>query len=158
MRLVVIAVSKRQPDWVDAAFRDYARRMPREARIELVEVKPERRTGAGEDAALRLRAREAERIRSAIPRGARVVALDERGVRTTTRGLSERLDGWLGSGSDVTLLIGGADGLDTDLVHTADETLSLSALTLPHGLARVVLVEQLYRAWSLLKGHPYHRD
>jgi len=158
MRLVVVAVTKRQPEWVDAAFCEYARRMPREARVELVEVKPERRAGASDEAVSRSKSREAERSRKALPRGAWVVALDERGKRTTTKELATSFGGWLRSGRDVALLIGGADGLDPALVKAADASLSLSALTLPHGLARVVLAEQLYRAWTLLQGHPYHRE
>ena len=155
---MIVAVSKRQPDWVSEAFHDYARRLPRETRIELVEVKPERRSGDDEAAATRVRTREAERIRAALPRGARVVAMDERGARITTLGLADLVAEWLRTGRDVAFVIGGADGLAPDLVRTADESLSLSTLTLPHGLARVVLAEQLYRAWTVLQGHPYHRE
>ncbi len=159
MRLVVISVSRRQPAWVEAAFGEYAKRMPREARLELVEVKPERRgSSAGPDAIKRLLAKEADRIRAAQPTRALRVALDERGKALTTRELAARLERWTSSGRDVAIVIGSADGLDATLRRESDETISLSKLTLPHGLARVVVAEQLYRAWSLLRGHPYHRD
>ena len=159
MRIVIVCVSKRQPGWVETAFAEYAKRMPREMRMELVEIKPERRPdNAGPEAIARLLAKEAERIRAALPKGCLVVALDERGKSVTTRQLSEHLAGWTTSGRDVAFLIGSADGLDEALRRSASLTLSLSKLTLPHGMARVVVAEQLYRGWSLLRGHPYHRD
>ncbi|MBI1395778.1 MAG: 23S rRNA (pseudouridine(1915)-N(3))-methyltransferase RlmH [Betaproteobacteria bacterium] len=159
MRVHLVTVGHRQPAWVDAAFADYARRLSQEVRLELVSLKPETRPAtAGEAAIAKLLAREAQRITAAIPAGALIVALDERGKAVTTRDLATQLERWLAGGRDVALVVGSADGLDAGLKSRADMTLSLSALTLPHGLVRVLIAEQLYRALSLLKGHPYHRD
>lgn len=150
------AVGTRLPDWMEAGYAEYARRMPRELPMELVEIKAEPRAGGKPPAAMM--AAEAARIRAALPARCRRVALDERGRDMTTRELAGRIEAWMGEGDDVAFLIGGPDGLDPALKAEADETLRLSALTLPHGLARVILAEGLYRAASLLKGHPYHRD
>jgi 23S rRNA (pseudouridine1915-N3)-methyltransferase len=155
MKLVLVAVGRRQPAWADAAFDDFAKRFPAECRLELKAVKAEPRTSAKTIEAMMLA--EAERIEASLPKGARRVILDERGERRTTAQLSERLRFWLGDGRDVVLIIGGPDGLDAKLKSSADETLRLSDLTLPHAFARVLLAEALYRAWSLLNGHPYHR-
>jgi 23S rRNA (pseudouridine1915-N3)-methyltransferase len=156
LKLVIIAVGTRMPGWVDAAMADYAKRMGRELLLEIIEVKPQDR--AGGVPAARAMALEAERIRTAIPKQARVVALDERGADVTTRALAQRLEGWMGEGRDVAIIIGGPDGLDAEVKSKAQETLRLSSLTLPHALVRVLLAEQLYRAASLLKNHPYHRE
>ncbi len=156
MKLLVVAVGTRMPGWVDDGFAEYARRMPREMPLSLTEVKPEPRSG-GKPVATLTRA-EAERLRAALPARCRRVVLDERGADLTTRALAERLAGWAAAGDDVAFLIGGPDGLDASVKSAADETLRLSSLTLPHGMARVVLAEALYRAASLMKGHPYHRD
>lgn len=159
MRLLIVALGHRQPGWVGTAFEEYAKRMPRATRIELLELKPEARPdNAGEAAILRLLEREAKRIDAAIPPGTTRIVLDERGDALTTRALSQAFEGWLADGRDVAFVIGSADGLHPDIKASAARRLSLSALTLPHGLARVVLAEQLYRALSLLEGHPYHRD
>jgi 23S rRNA (pseudouridine1915-N3)-methyltransferase len=156
MKLVVAAVGQRQPAWAEAAYDDFARRFPPELRLELKAVKAEpRSSGKTADALL---AAEAQRLESSVPKGARRVVLDERGARLTTRGLADRLRFWLGDGRDVAFLIGGPDGLDAALRAAADESLRLSDLTLPHALARVLLAEALYRAWSLTAGHPYHRE
>lgn len=156
MKLTLVAVGQRQPGWADAAFEDFVRRFPPECRLELKAVKAEPRTTGRTVVAMR--AAEAQRIEAAIPKGARRVMLDERGERRSTAQLAERLRFWLGDGRDVALVIGGPDGLDPSLKDGADETLRLSDLTLPHALARVVLAEALYRAWSLHGGHPYHRE
>ncbi len=159
MRFVILSLSHRQPAWVDAAFEEYAKRMPREARLELVVLKPESRPdGAGEQAVDRLLEKEAQRLQAAIPPGALVVALDERGRSLSTRDLSRTMEGWFQEGRDIAWVVGSADGLHPALKARADLTVSLSAMTLPHGLVRVILAEQLYRALSLLRGHPYHRD
>lgn len=155
MRLVVAAIGQRPPAWADAAWEEFARRMPAECRIELRALKVEPR--AGRSAAQCLQA-EAERLEAAVPKGARRVVLDERGTRLGTAQLAERLAFWLGDGRDVALLIGGPDGLSESVKARADETLRLSDLTLPHALARVLLAEALYRAWTLHAGHPYHRE
>lgn len=155
MRLQLTAVGTRMPAWVSAGYEEYARRMPRECRLELREIAPGKR-GHGGDGARNMRD-EAGRIRAAVPKGARVVALEVGGARWSTEDLSARLGRWLGEGRDVALLVGGPDGLDPELSSEADDRWSLSPLTLPHPLVRVVVAEQLYRAWTLLSGHPYHR-
>ena len=156
MRLVVAAIGQRQPAWADAAWDDFAKRFPAECRLELKALKAEPRS-SGKTAA-QCMAAEAQRIEASLPKGARRVILDERGTRLTSVQLAERLSFWLGDGRDVALLIGGPDGLDPAVKATADETLRLSDLTLPHAFARVLLAEALYRAWSLTTGHPYHRE
>ena len=155
MQLIVVAVGSRMPDWVDRAFAEYAQRMPTEMRIVLREVRPESRvTGKSPEAIM---AAEAERIRAALPKRGQCVALDEHGVDCTSNQLARRLDTWREAGDDVAFLIGGADGLDAVLKTEAALQLRLSSMTLPHGLVRVVLAEQLYRAWSIAQNHPYHR-
>jgi 23S rRNA (pseudouridine1915-N3)-methyltransferase len=154
--LVVVAVGHRMPAWVDAGFQEYAKRMPREAAIALAEVKAEPRSE--ETSPARIMDAEAKRIAAAVPKGAIRVVLDERGRMLTTRDLAARIEGWQMEGRDVAFVIGGADGLAPSIKRDADVMWSLSALTLPHGLVRVVLAEQLYRAWSLLRNHPYHRE
>lgn len=156
MKLWLVAVGQRQPDWADAAYADYAKRFPSELRLELKAVKAEPRSG-GRSAA-QMMAAEAQRIEAAIPRGARRIVLDERGTRTTTQQLAARLTAWQGDGRDAALIVGGPDGLDAALKAGADETLRLSDLTLPHAFVRVLLAEALYRAWSVNAGHPYHRE
>ena len=156
MKLVLVAVGQRQPAWADAAFEEFAKRFPAECRLELKAVKAEPRSSGKPVEALMTA--EAARIAAALPKGARIVLLDERGERRSSLQLAQRLRFWLGDGRDVALVIGGPDGLDAALAARADETLRLSDLTLPHALARVVLAEALYRAWSLTAGHPYHRE
>lgn len=156
MRLIVAAVSARPPEWVLAGWADYAKRMPRELPLELLEIKPEpRSTGKTAQAMMAL---EAARIEAQVPAACRRVVLDERGDAPTTQQLAERLAKWMASGGDVAFIIGGPDGLDPRILDGAAETLRLSSLTLPHALVRVVLAEALYRAASVTKGHPYHRD
>jgi len=144
------------PAWIQEGFNEYAKRMPPEARIDVVELKPEER-GAGRSTD-KAKAAEGERILESIPEGAAVIALDERGKAVTTQGLSVMLAGWMRDGSHPVFVIGGADGLSDDVKKRADKLVSLSALTLPHALVRVLLAEQLYRAWSILARHPYHRE
>jgi 23S rRNA (pseudouridine1915-N3)-methyltransferase len=156
VRLIVAAVGTRLPDWMNAGFAEYAKRMPRELPLELVEIKPEPRS-TGKTVAVMMAA-EARRIEAALPPRCRRVALDERGETLDTQVLAKRLGQWQEGGNDVAFLIGGPDGLDPALEQGAHEKLRLSSLTLPHGLARVVLAEALYRAHSLRCGHPYHRD
>ena len=156
MRLLLVAVGQRPPAWVQAAYDDFAKRFPPELRLEIKAVKAEPRTTA--KTAAQMMAAEAQRIDAALPKGVRRVVLDEHGSRLTTRQLADRLRFWLGDGRDVALLVGGPDGIDPALKTTADETLRLSDLTLPHALVRVLLAEALYRAWSVTAGHPYHRE
>lgn len=155
MKIRLLTVGHKQPAWVQQGIAEYEKRLPREWGFQLVEIKPEARTsGAGTE---KVQAAEGKRLRAAIPKGAWVVALDERGEAWTTAVLAERLQRWLQQGRDVALLVGGADGLDPTLRAEANQRVALSAMTLPHGLVRIVVVEQLYRAASLLQGHPYHK-
>ena len=156
MRLLLASVGQRPPAWAQTAYDDFAKRFPPELKLELKAVKAEPRS-AGKSPA-QMMAAEAARLEAACPKGARRVLLDEHGGRLTTVQLAERLQFWLGDGRDVVLLVGGPDGLDPALKASADETLRLSDLTLPHAFVRVLLAEALYRAWSLGVGHPYHRD
>jgi 23S rRNA (pseudouridine1915-N3)-methyltransferase len=155
MRLLVVAVGLRVPDWAQTAWDDYAKRFPAELKLELKAVKTEPR---GSKSIETLYAAERERIESAIPRGSRIVALDERGTALSTLSLASRLKSWQLDADDVALVIGGPDGLDPAFKQAAHERIRLSDLTLPHAFARVLLVEQLYRAWSVNAGHPYHRE
>jgi 23S rRNA (pseudouridine1915-N3)-methyltransferase len=152
----MVAVGHRMPAWVEAGFDEYAKRMPREAPLELVRIKPEPRTTTMP--VERLTAAEAKRVRAALPSGCYKVVLDERGQTCTTKGLAKRLQGWQMEGRDVAFVIGSPDGVEPAIRREADWLWSLSALTLPHALVRVLVAEQLYRATSILKNHPYHRD
>ncbi len=159
MKFLAVAVGRRMPAWINAGFEDYARRMPREARLALVEVKAEvRGSDAGAAAVERMLQAEHKRIATALPAGCYKVVLDERGKSFSTRQLAGRIVHWREGGHDVGFIIGGADGTAAALKEQADLVWSLSPLTLPHGLARIVLAEQLYRAVSILSGHPYHRE
>ena len=155
MKLWLVAVGQRQPAWADEAYAEFAKRFPPEMRLELKAVKAEPR---GAKSAEQLMAAEAARIEAALPKGVRRVVLDERGQRVTTVQLAARMKTWLNDGRDVALLIGGPDGLDPAVKATADETLRLSELTLPHAFVRVLLAEALYRAWTVTINHPYHRE
>ncbi len=156
MRLRVIAVGTRMPAWVDSAVTDYSARLPADLAVEWREIRAEARGASGSPAVWLQR--EAERIEAAIPQGAWRVVLDERGRDVDTRQLAQRLSQWRERAAPVALLIGGPDGLASELKQGANENLRLSSLTLPHPLVRVLLAEQLFRAWSILTGHPYHRD
>lgn len=149
-----MAVGQRQPAWAQSAYDDFAKRFPPELRLELRAVKAQPR---GSKTAQALMAAEAQRIEAAIPKGARRVVLDEHGQRISTLQMARHLQAWMGEGRDIALLVGGPDGLDADLKRSADDSWRLSDLTLPHALVRVVLAEALYRAWSVISNHPYHR-
>lgn len=155
MKLHIVAVGHRMPDWVARGFEEYAKRMPPELRIELREIKPELR-GANRNAE-QVMAIERTRIEAALPKQVRLVALDERGADWTTMRLAQALPDWQREARDVAFVIGGADGLDPALKQRADTLLRLSSLTLPHAMVRVLLAEQLYRAWTITQNHPYHR-
>ena len=155
MKLLVVAVGQRQPAWAQTAYADFEKRFPPELRLELHAVKAETR---GHKTANQLMAAEAARLVAALPRGVRRVVLDEHGARLTTLQLADRMQVWMRDGRDVALLIGGPDGLDAALKASADETLRLSDLTLPHAFVRVLLAEALYRAWTVMVNHPYHRE
>ena len=155
MKLSVLAVGHRQPAWVNEGCAEYLKRMPRELPASISEIKPEPR---GSKTREQLLAAEKGRIREALASGSRIVVLDEKGDDLTTLKLAKRLEVWMQDGRDVALLIGGADGLDDEFKQQADDRLRLSSLTLPHGMARLLLCEQLYRAVTVLKNHPYHRE
>ncbi len=155
MRLLIVAVGQRVPDWAQTAWDDYAKRFPSELKVELKAIKTEPR---GSKTYEQLVAAERKRIEEAIPKGTRIVALDERGTALTTVALAAKLKDWQLGGDDVALVIGGPDGLDPAFRQAAHERIRLSDLTLPHAMVRVLLVEQLYRAWSINANHPYHRE
>lgn len=154
MHLRLIAVGDRQPAWVDTAFADYANRLPRQWRFTLHTIATSRRRAAGADAA---KVEEGERIAAALKKAERAVMLSEDGTEVSTVELAGRLEAWQADGRDVCFVIGGPDGFSDDCLARAEFRWSLSRLTLPHGLARVLCAEQLYRASSLNEGHPYHR-
>lgn len=156
MRMSVVAVGQKMPGWVREACEEYLKRMPREFPLQLLELKPASRTDSRP--VERLLEEERERIQERIPADATVIALDERGALWTTRELATHIDTFSHETRDLVFMIGGADGLHPELKKNAHQQFSLSRLTLPHGLARVVLCEQLYRAITVLHHHPYHRD
>ncbi|HZX27940.1 MAG TPA: 23S rRNA (pseudouridine(1915)-N(3))-methyltransferase RlmH [Telluria sp.] len=155
MQLIIAAVGHKMPAWIEAGFGEYVKRMPPELRIVLKEIKPVERSGS--KTAATAMALERERIEAVLPKGARIVALDERGKDLTSAALAQQLEAWRQDGRDTVFLIGGADGLDPELKARADGMLRISSMTLPHGMVRVMLAEQLYRAWSITQNHPYHR-
>ncbi len=155
MKLVLVAVGMRQPAWAESAYAEYAKRFPAELRLELRAVKAEPR---GSRSAAQLMAAEAARIEAALPKGARRIALDERGERVSSAQLAARLLDWQGRSGDAALVIGGPDGLDPSFKAQCDESLRLSDLTLPHAFVRVMVAEALYRAWSINAHLPYHRE
>jgi 23S rRNA (pseudouridine1915-N3)-methyltransferase len=158
MRLIVCAMGHRMPAWVASGFEEYAQRMPRETPIELIEVRPEPRPAKPSDTLIaRLIAAEGKRMLACLPENCFTVALDERGKAFSSEQLATALSQWMAQGRDVAFLIGSADGLDPQLKRSASLTMSLSAMTLPHQLVRVLLAEQLYRCACLLRNHPYHR-
>ncbi|MEF9996342.1 MAG: 23S rRNA (pseudouridine(1915)-N(3))-methyltransferase RlmH [Burkholderiaceae bacterium] len=154
MKITIVAVGLRQPDWAETAVTDYLARFPSDFRVELKTVKAETRSG---QPAAKLMAAEAERIRAAIPSGSLIVAMDERGRDLTSAQFAHELGRWRDNAESPVFVIGGADGLDPPLKSSARMLMRLSAMTLPHALARVLLAEQIYRGWSLLANHPYHR-
>jgi len=155
MNIHLISVGTRMPKWVEQGFGEYAKRMPGECALKLVEIPPGHR-GKGADISRAIRD-EGERMLKAIPRDCHVIALEVKGREWSTDQLASKLTGWMESGRDLVLLVGGPDGLANSCRERADMLWSLSPLTMPHLLVRVVLAEQLYRAWSLMRNHPYHR-
>lgn len=156
MRIHLIAVGQRMPAWVRAGYEEYAARMPPESSLQLVEIAPEKRTRKSDFALIA--EREAKRLRAATPRGARTIALDARGRLLDTPALASCLEGWMQDGRDVALWVGGPEGLTDSARAAADWLWSLSPLTFPHPLIRVLVAEQLYRASSIIRNHPYHRE
>jgi len=155
MKLGILAVGHKLPDWVAKGCAEYVKRMPRELPLVLVEIKPEPR---GAKTREQLLAAEKTRLLAALQNYSRRIVLDERGSDLTTLALAQRLEAWMREGGDTAFIIGSADGIDEALKQTADESLRLSTLTLPHAMARLIVCEQLYRALSVLKNHPYHRE
>lgn len=155
MKLNLLAVGNKMPAWVTEGYQEYAKRMPRECRLELHEITPAKRGKSG--SSLQWMREEGERILTAIPNNHHVVALDVQGQSWRTEELAQQLKSWMADGRDVSLIVGGPDGLTDECLQRANQRWSLSALTLPHPLVRIVLVEQLYRAWTVLQNHPYHR-
>jgi 23S rRNA (pseudouridine1915-N3)-methyltransferase len=154
MKIRIIAVGHKMPAWVEQGCAEYLKRMPRETTVEIVELKPDKRAaGKGSE---QVREAEARRILGVAGRDY-LIALDERGQELTTLQFADKMQQWLADGRDVALAIGGADGLHDKVKQAAHWQWSLSRLTLPHGMVRVLLAEQLYRAWSVLQNHPYHR-
>ena len=158
MRLAIVAVGQKVPDWAQIAYDDYAKRFPPELKVELKAVKTEPRASKTLENLLLAEKTRIDAEITKIGKSTRIVALDERGTAVTTVGLSERLKAWQLSGDDVAIVIGGPDGLDAGFKKAAHERLRLSDLTLPHAMVRVLLIEQLYRAWSITINHPYHRE
>ena len=156
MRIHLIAVGTRMPSWVVEGYQEYAKRLPRECRLQLTEVPLSKRHKSL--TAAQAKQQEGQALLAALPKDCTVIALDVGGKGWGTEDLARRLSDWLGSGRDVALLVGGPDGLSPSCLERADQRWSLSALTYPHSLVRIVLAEQLYRAWTLNTGHPYHRS
>jgi 23S rRNA (pseudouridine1915-N3)-methyltransferase len=155
LKLVIVAVGHKMPGWIQAGFEEYTKRMPAEARIELIELKPEDRASK---AVAKVLEQEAARIEAALPKNATLIVLDERGTMVTTQQLATWLREWMADGATPCFIIGSADGLAPALKQRAKKTIALSGCTLPHGMVRVMLAEQLYRAWTLTQNHPYHRE
>ena len=156
MRISIVAVGTKMPAWVSQAVEEYCRRLPRELKVQWLEIPLARRVR--DSKAEQLREREGEQLLRAIPPGDRVIALDVPGERISTPQLARQLELWQMSGSNYSLLVGGPDGLSPACLERADARWSLSDLTLPHPLVRVLLAEQLYRAWTITVNHPYHRE
>ena len=155
MRIHLIAVGTRMPSWVEQGYREFSKRMPRECSLQLIEIPLVKRSKS--QAAERARYAEGQSILAAIPADCHVVALDVKGKSWSTEDLASRLQGWMASGRELALLVGGPDGLSPVCLERADQLWSLSAMTFPHALVRVIIAEQLYRAWTITTGHPYHR-
>ncbi len=155
MKISLISVGGKMPSWVSDGYQEYAKRLPRELNPQLVDLPLANRNKNSNIE--KLKVDEGKQILAALPKSARMVALDVKGKPLSTEGLTEKLKDWQMNGQDVSIVIGGPDGLSHDCLQKAHERWSLSALTLPHPLVRVVLIEQLYRAWSITQNHPYHK-
>lgn len=156
MKLYLLAVGQRMPKWVEEGYREYAARLSSQVQLELKEIPAAKRVR--NSVVSRMKQEEGERLLAAVPAGARIIALDEHGKQLTTRQLARQLEEWVDMSQDVAILVGGPDGLSDQCLQRADSKWSLSAFTFPHLLVRVILAEQVYRAWSLMTNHPYHRE
>lgn len=156
MRIQLVAVGTKMPSWIQQGFAEYAKRFPPEIQFSLTEISAEKR-GKKADTA-RITEREGEKMLAAVPRSNRIVTLEVEGKPWTTHQLSERLQSWQFDGRDISLLVGGPEGLSPACIAAKNERWSLSPLTLPHPMVRVIIAESLFRAWSLLNKHPYHRE
>ena len=151
-----ITVGQKMPKWVQEGYAEYAKRLPKSCALKLVELPMAQRGKT--DSIEKMKAEEGKRITAAIPKGARIIVLDEHGKQVTTKGLANKLEEWLGGGQDIALIVGGPDGLEQSLIDAAQWKWGLSNLTLPHPMVRILVAEQLYRAWSVIQNHPYHRE
>jgi 23S rRNA (pseudouridine1915-N3)-methyltransferase len=156
LKVHLIAVGKKMPEWINTGYAEFSKRMPPELQINLIEITPSTRNKS--TPIQKNIKEEGARIQSAIPTNSKLIVLDEKGKNFSSIDLSKKIEGWLPMGQDISIVIGGADGIDPEIKQQADEKWSLSSFTLPHALVRVVIAEQLYRAWSILQGHPYHRE
>lgn len=156
MKIHLIAVGKKMPEWINTGYAEFSKRMPPELQINLIEITPSvRNKSTPIEKNIK---EEGESIQSAIPANSKLIVLDEKGKYFSSIDLSKKMEGWLPMGQDISIVIGGTDGIDPMIKQQADEKWSVSSFTLPHALVRVVVAEQLYRAWSIMKGHPYHRE
>jgi len=151
-----ITVGQKMPKWVQEGYAEYAKRLPKSCALKLIELPMAQRGKT--NSVEKMKAEEAKRITAAIPKGARIIVLDEHGKQVTTKGLANKLEEWLGGGQDIALIVGGPDGLEQSLIDAAQWKWGLSNLTLPHPMVRILVAEQLYRAWSVIQNHPYHRE
>ncbi|MDX1347199.1 MAG: 23S rRNA (pseudouridine(1915)-N(3))-methyltransferase RlmH [Thiomicrorhabdus chilensis] len=151
-----ITVGQKMPKWVQEGYAEYAKRLPKACSLNLIELPMAQR---GKTSSVeQMKAEEAKRILAAIPKGARLIALDEHGQQVTTKGLAEKMEDWLAGGQDIALIVGGPDGLDQTILQQAQWKWGLSKLTMPHPMVRIMVAEQIYRAWSVINNHPYHRE
>lgn len=156
MKIHLLAVGKKMPEWINTGFSEFSKRLPPELQINLLEITPSiRKKSTPIEKNIK---EEGKRIQSAIPTNSKLIILDEKGKSFSSVELSKKMEKWLPQGQDISIIIGGTDGIDDQIKKQANETWSLSAFTYPHALVRVIIAEQLYRAWSILKGHPYHRE
>jgi len=151
-----ITVGQKMPKWVQEGYAEYAKRLPKSCSIKLVELPMAQRGKTG--SADKYKAEEAKKILAAIPKGSQLIVLDEHGQQVTTKGLAEKLEDWLASGQDIALVVGGPDGLEQSLIQQAKWKWGLSKLTMPHPMVRILVAEQIYRAYSVINNHPYHRE
>ena len=156
MRITIIAVGKRPPAWVEDNFREYSKRLPRELDVKLVEISPV--TQSSKSSIEDKIKKETKAAQSVIPKNNLVVALDEHGKLFTSKQLAEKMDAYMQQGQDISIIIGGADGLGEAFLQSVNEVWSLSKMTLPHALVRTIIIEQIYRAWTINNKHPYHRE